>query len=143
MGGMAVIAVTDFSRRGGVKERETAKQILAGFEKLQCLPVKSALDLLNDPSPVVRRQAIESLQVLRPSGLLAAKPLAAALDDPASEVRLAAIKTLGSMQQKARSTIPKLTKLESVGSETERKEAKAAIYQITMTSQNTSAASND
>ena len=110
--------------------RQTAQQTL---ERLNgagegALPV--LVKLAHDETPGIRRHAIESLGTLRAGSPLARKALLGALQDPAIEVRLAAVTVLGEKGERARYAVAGLSECLKDREEIVRAAAKEALGKI-------------
>ena len=109
-GVFALIAVTE---QGSTNARHAASNILAA-PYLSLRNAESELYLMaQEPSPTRRRQAIRALAYIHVAGDLAVHTAIFALQDPALEVRLAAIETLGNLGSRSQGSIPSLTNLMS------------------------------
>ena len=80
--------------------------------------------------PAARKQAVETIGIVRPLHSATIPTLTQALADEAPEVRAAAATALGLMGSRAKSAIPELTKLLEDKDEPVRTSAKVALERI-------------
>jgi HEAT repeat protein len=92
---VAAVPALDAVESGQVLSRGAAMRTLTNSGLPQMKACSEFLQMARDESPARRRRAIEALGAIRVAGSLAVHASLEALDDPAMEVRLAAIKTLG------------------------------------------------
>ena len=118
-----------------IAEGPSDARISAAKELLLIYPLpmqlaKSLLAMAHDPLPAARKQAIETIGIIRPPHSGTIPTLAQALADEAPEVRAAAAKALGLMGARAKPSVAELTKALNDKDETVRAAAKDALARI-------------
>ena len=103
---------------------------LAGVRPTMRFITTNLVTIATNSSGELRRQAIETLGVLRVNSAPAATVLSAALDDLEPAIRLAAIKAVGEISWRTADAIPRLIELTGSTSELEREEAARALAQF-------------
>jgi HEAT repeat protein len=130
MGTAAVPGLLEARAHGNETARQAAATTLERFYPSLRPALPILMTMAADEAPAIRRQGIEGLTAIRPSTAEIVSAWMIALNDPVTEVRLAAIKGLSRAGRRGQSAIPELTRLTEDKEESIRNAARDALGKI-------------
>jgi HEAT repeat protein len=130
LGPEAVLALIDLTAHGNPAARAAAANVLLQLVSSPESPIVTLRIMATDGNPTNRNRAMQALGDLRPASSLAVKILIAALHDPVLDVRLAAIRALGNIGDKATIALSELNQQAREKEDPLNVEAKLAIEKI-------------
>jgi HEAT repeat protein len=132
LGGAGQLALIDASVHATGLAREAAARRLEWLNASGMGAVSAMVNLSRDGNPQLRRRAIESLGLLGAGNPLARKAYVSALNDPVSDVRLAAIHVLAERGTRAQFALAELTRLRNEDDARIRAAAETALAKISV-----------